>query len=171
MNNIAWLVCKSPMFPMFGDGRYRVQPVFVDDVGRIAVESAESPSNLTVDASGPEIFAFEGFVRLIMEAVNPSMKIIRLPPIVGLTIDKLIGWKMKDVILTRDELQGLMDELLTSAQTPNGTMKFSEWLTANKKTVGNEYTSELCAAFLLIGRQRQCLGLIELARCGLELSR
>ncbi len=82
-----------------------------------------------------------------MEAVNPSMKIVRLPPAVGLTIGKLIGWKMKDVVLTREELQGLMDELLISAQTPNGTTKFSEWLTANKKTVGNEYTSELARHF------------------------
>jgi NADH dehydrogenase len=147
VNNIAWLVRKSPIFTMFGDGRYRIQPVFVDDVARIAIESAELPGNPTVDAIGPETFAFEGLVRLIMEAVNPSMKIIRLPPIVGLTIGKLIGWKMKDVILTRDELQGLMDELLISTQAPNGTTKFSEWITANRKTIGNEYTSEVARHF------------------------
>ena len=50
---------------------------------------------------------------------------------------------MKDVVLTRDELIGLMAEKLTSSQKPNGPTHFSDWLKENKKQVGTAYTSEL----------------------------
>ena len=49
--------------------------------------------------------------------------------------------------LTRNELQGLMDEMLTSAQAPNGVTKISEWLEKNKKAVGRSYSSEIARHF------------------------
>jgi uncharacterized protein YbjT (DUF2867 family) len=147
VNNIAWLVRKFPVFPMFGSGRYRVQPVFVEDLARIAVDCSQQSGNQTLDAIGPQAFTFEEFVNLIIDAIKPSMKIVHVPPAVGLAIGKLIGRAVHDVILTRDELQGLMDELLTSSQSPNGTTRFSEWLEANCETVGKHYTSEIARHF------------------------
>ncbi len=43
VNNIAWLIRKVPVFPIFGSGKYRVQPVFVGDLASIAVESGKCP--------------------------------------------------------------------------------------------------------------------------------
>ncbi|MDP7226335.1 MAG: NAD-dependent epimerase/dehydratase family protein [SAR202 cluster bacterium] len=36
-NNIAWLLRRFPVHPIFGSGRYRVQAIFVDDLARLAV--------------------------------------------------------------------------------------------------------------------------------------
>jgi NADH dehydrogenase len=55
----------------------------------------------------------------------------------------LIGLWVRDVVLTRDELRGLMAEKLTSGQVPNGKTLFSTWLQAHKAVVGQAYTSEL----------------------------
>lgn len=52
-----------------------------------------------------------------------------------------------DVVLTPDELRGLMDEFLTSLQPPNGTTSFAAWLAANRDEVGTAYTSELARHF------------------------
>jgi uncharacterized protein YbjT (DUF2867 family) len=143
VNNIGWLMRKFPVFPIFGSGGYKVQPVFVEDLARIAVEAARDPGNLTLDAIGPETFTFEDLVRLIAARIKPGLRLVHIPPSLGILLGKLIGLGLGDVILTRDELQGLMDELLTSKQAPNGTMYFSDWLESHGDQLGSVYSSEI----------------------------
>lgn len=143
VNNIAWLIRKFPMFPIFGDGSYRVQPVYVGDLAEIAVESAHQSHSFAVDAIGPEEFTFEDFVRLISTEISRQVRFLKVSPAVGIFAGKMIGYYLRDVILTRDELEGLMMNLLTSKQSPNGSTKFSEWLAENRETIGTKYSSEL----------------------------
>jgi hypothetical protein len=58
-------------------------------------------------------------------------------------LGKIIGLFLRDVVLTADELRGLMANKLTSSQMPNGSTRFSEWLKSNVETIGDVYTSEL----------------------------
>jgi hypothetical protein len=48
-----------------------------------------------------------------------------------------------DIIITRDELKALTDELLHVDSPPVGTTKFSEWLHQNAYSLGRAYHSEL----------------------------
>jgi uncharacterized protein YbjT (DUF2867 family) len=153
VNNIAWLIRKFPIFPIFGNGLYRLQPVFVEDLAAIAVESAQVGETANRDAIGPEGFTFQDFVRLIALKIKPAVKLVHVPPAMGIALGQLIGLAVRDVILTHDELQGLMDNLLTSAQAPNGKTRFSEWLELNKYQVGKAYTSELGRHFKWSGRK------------------
>lgn len=143
VNNIAWLIRKFPLFPIFGNGLYRVQPVFVEDLAAIAVESARAAGSTAVDAIGPEAFTFQDFVRLIASKLKPQVKLLHMPPAVGVALGQFIGLAVRDVILTRDELAGLMDNLLTSEQAPNGATRFTDWLDSNKHLLGAKYSSEL----------------------------
>lgn len=143
VNNIAWLIRKFPMFPIFGDGSYRVQPVYVGDLAEIAIESAHQSHSFAVDAIGPEEYTFEDFVRLISTEISRQVRFLKVSPAVGIFAGKMIGYYLRDVILTRDELEGLMMNLLTSKQSPNGSTKFSEWLAENRETIGTKYSSEL----------------------------
>jgi NADH dehydrogenase len=143
VNNIGWLIRKFPVFPIFGSGQYKVQPVFVEDLARIAVASAGEPGNVTLDAIGPETFTFEGFVKLIAARIKPGVRLVQIPPSLGILLGRIIGVALGDIILTRDELKGLMDELLTSSQVPNGTTRFSDWLESNSHGLGSTYSSEI----------------------------
>jgi uncharacterized protein YbjT (DUF2867 family) len=143
VNNIAWLIRKSPVFPIFGSGRYRVQPVFVEDLAEIAVRQSTSMPGTTVDAIGPETFTFQELVMLIAEKIGKNPKVVRVPPFLGIFCGRILGMFLRDVLLTRNELKGLMDEMLTSGQAPNGATKFSYWLEKNKSTVGGCYSSEV----------------------------
>jgi len=143
VNNIAWLIRKFPVFPIFGSGQYKVQPVFVEDLARIAVASAGEPGNITLDAIGPETFSFEGLVKLITAKIKPGARLVHIPPSLGIWLGKIIGLALGDVILTRDELRGLMDELLTSEQASNGTTRFSDWLESDGNELGSAYSSEI----------------------------
>jgi uncharacterized protein YbjT (DUF2867 family) len=147
VNNIAWLIRTSPMFPIFGTGRYRVQPIFVEDLAEIAVRQSTSAPGTTVDAIGPETFTFEELVKLIAEKVGKRPRIVNVPPALGILGGQILGLFLRDVLLTRDELRGLMDDMLTSAQEPNGATRFSNWLKANKATIGTSYSSEVARHF------------------------
>ena len=54
---------------------------------------------------------------------------------------------MRDVVLTRDEVDGLMDGLLTSDAAPTGTTALSSWLEDNAHGLGRRYASELSRHF------------------------
>jgi NADH dehydrogenase len=47
------------------------------------------------------------------------------------------------VVLTRQELEGLMEELLVSHEKPRGTRRLDNWLLTNADTLGRNYASEL----------------------------
>lgn len=143
VNNIAWLIRKFPIFPIFGDGRYRVQPVYVADLASIAIDSARHTTNTNIDAVGPEDYTFEDFVRLVAQALSRNVIFTRTPARLGIFLGKVIGLALQDVILTKAELDGLMMNMLTSDQEPNGKTKFSAWLRENKHSIGRTYSSEL----------------------------
>lgn len=147
VNNIAWLIRTFPAFPIFGSGNYRVQPVFVEDLARIAISSASQATSAPIDAIGPESFTFKEMVQLIASKIKPTVKLIHVPPGFGIALGNFIGFVLRDRLLTRDELKGLMDELLTSRQNPNGATRLSDWIDSNKATVGKRYSSELARHF------------------------
>ncbi|NIQ96591.1 MAG: hypothetical protein GWN87_22160 [Desulfuromonadales bacterium] len=54
-----------------------------------------------------------------------------------------MGKLVDDVILTRDEIEGLMAELLYVDDEPAGTTRLSRWVEENAETLGRHYESEL----------------------------
>ncbi len=143
INNIAWLLRKLPVFALPGRGGYRLQPVSVEDVARLAVEAGQQEGNVVMDAVGPETFAFADLVRLIARAVGSRARVISAPPWMARGVAAGLGWLMGDVMLTRDELAGLTANLLVSGGAPTGTVRFGEWLAENAAELGRTYRSEL----------------------------
>ena len=67
---------------------------------------------------------------------------MRTPPSVGFGLTRLVGLLLRDVVLTSDEIVGLMAGLLTSSGTPTGTTGLRTWLTGKADGVGHRYVSE-----------------------------
>jgi NADH dehydrogenase len=143
INNIAWLLRRFPVFGIPGLGHYRLQPVAAEDVAEIAVWSAAQPSGLTVDAAGPEIFTYLELIDQIVIAVQRRPRFVYLPPSLMVLGSRLIGTLVHDVLLTGEELEGLMTELLVSAERPRGEKRLDDWLLMTADTLGKTYASEL----------------------------
>jgi NADH dehydrogenase len=143
VNNIAWLIRRFPLFPIAGDGTYRLQPIYVGDLAAIAFERALEATSSTIDAIGPETYTYRAFVAHIASTLDRRSRLFYVPPRVAIWLGRLAGLWVRDVILTSNELKGLMGEYLTSDQAPNGPTRFSDWLKANRETIGSGYTSEL----------------------------
>jgi uncharacterized protein YbjT (DUF2867 family) len=149
INNMAWTLRRLPMFGVPGDGRYRVQPVYVGDVADVCFALAASETNQTIDACGPEIFEFNDLVRTVGRAIGAQRRLLHLPPAAVLATTRVMGFGVRDVVLTRDEIRELMAGLLTSTEQPNCSTRFSDWLAANAAEVGRRYQSELGRNFRL----------------------
>ena len=147
VNNIAWLLRIFPIFPIPGDGEYHLQPIFAGDLADIAVSQGISAANNECDAIGPEIFTYRDFVARIAAAIGRKVIFVRVPPNLSIFLGKTIAAFKNDVLLTGDELRGLMDENLTSPENPNGLTLFTVWLAEHQKTIGNSYSSELARHF------------------------
>ena len=143
INNIAWFLRKFPFFAVPGDGKYLVQPVHVEGVTEVAVNSAESSDNTIQDCVGPETYTYGQLIRLIAVSIGAKTKIANLPPALTLFFSRLAGYLVRDVVLTRAEIDGLMAGLLVSDGPPNGRTSFSRWLEENCETLGRRYVSEM----------------------------
>ncbi len=143
VNNIAWFLRRVPVFPIIGSGSYRVRPVLVEDLAEIAVSAAQQSDDLAVDAVGPETMTFEELVRLISASVGSRARILHPNPGLALLFSRLTGYLVRDVVLTRDEIDGLMQELLVTQGPATGQTRLSEWLVHDAGTLGAGYSSEL----------------------------
>lgn len=143
VNNIAWTLRHLPVFGVFGDGAYRLQPIFVDDLAALAVAQGKSRANCVVNAIGPETFTYRELVRTIGEIIGARRPIIGVPPWFGYVVGSFISRMQGDVFITREEIAGLMRDLLYVDAPPAGQTKLTDWARAHAATLGVKYASEL----------------------------
>jgi hypothetical protein len=100
-----------------------------------------------LDAAAPDRWTYEGFVRLIADAVGSRARIWHSSRRVALAAAGMAGLFLRDVVVTRDELAALEAGLLVSHDEPLGSERFGPWLSASAKQLGRRYTSELARNF------------------------
>jgi len=143
INNIAWTLRHLPVFGVFGDGSYRLQPIYVDDLARLAVEQGQAQTNRIIDAIGPETFTYRELVHSIGRIIGKKRLIISVSPELGYWAGWLIGKLLGDVLITRDEISGLMQNLLVTSSPASGETPLTEWAEAHASALGSHYASEL----------------------------
>ena len=143
INNIAWMLRRFPLFGLFGDGSYKLQPIYVDDLAALAVACGAEENNNLVDAIGPETFTYRQLVNTVGEIIGCRRLVVALPSVIGWALGWILGKVMRDVTITRAEVEGLMQGLLCVDSVPAGSTKLSDWARANAATLGAQYASEL----------------------------
>jgi NADH dehydrogenase len=116
VNNIAWMLRKFPVFFLFGRGRYRL---------------------------GPETFTYRELVELIASAIGRKRLILPAPPLLGWLAGAVAGKLLGDVVITRDEIKGLTEDLLCTDSPPVGRTCLADWAGAHAADLGARYTAEI----------------------------
>ena len=169
INNIAWFVRHFPVFVVPGNGRYRVRPIYVEDMARLIVDAVDQSGNSVLNAIGPETFTFEELVRLIAQQLGNSVRLVHLPMTLAYLSTLVSGWFVGDTILTWEEYQGLMGDLLAPAGISSGQTRLSQWLADNRERVGTRYASEVARHYKL--NPKGSINLVsEAPKCGLTRS-
>lgn len=143
VNNIAWVLRRLPIFGVFGDGSYKLQPMHVDDMASLAIAHGDMKGDTEADAVGPETFTYRELVGRIADIIGVSRAIIGVPPWMGLAVSKLVNPFVGDVVITREEIVGLMENLLISDGAPTGATRLTEWARDNRESLGRRYASEV----------------------------
>jgi NADH dehydrogenase len=143
INNIAYLLRRLPVFGIPGSGTYRLRPVAVEDVADICVEAGRGSEDQVIDAVGPETFAFEELVRLIATTIGARARIVHVPPTAVAVTGRVLGLLVNDVVVTKDELDGLMAGLVVTGGPTTGQRRLSTWLADHADVVGRRYASEV----------------------------
>ena len=71
---------RLPVFPMFGDGRTRVQPAYVEDVGEASarVLQMQSPHQI-YELAGPRIYTYRALLRALAAAAGNRPLLLPVP--------------------------------------------------------------------------------------------
>lgn len=143
INNIAWTLRHFPLFGVFGDGNYAIQPVHVADLAQLAVEQGESRENRVINAIGPERFTFRSLATEIGRIIGKERPVVSMPPRLAYAATRAIGWVMGDIFLTWEEVLGLMAGTLAVDTPPTAPTRLTDWAKKHAATLGLHYTSEL----------------------------
>lgn len=143
VNNIAWAIRRFPVMGVFGKGDYKLQPIHVDDLAALAVAQGKERDNRIIDAIGPETFTYRELVKTVAAIIGRKRRVVSVPPVIGFLMGWLVGKWVGDVMITRDEIKGLMGGLLAVDSPPAGATRLTEWAKAHADTLGRRYASEL----------------------------
>jgi uncharacterized protein YbjT (DUF2867 family) len=145
VNNIAWLLRHFPFVGVFGNGQYKLQPIFVDDLAALAVDQALRTDNTIVQAIGPETFTYRQLLHAIGAIIGKRRPILSVPPGLAYALGRLTGLLVRDVVITRDEIRGLLENrLFVDAPAPaQAVTRLTDWATANRHWLGIRYAGEL----------------------------
>jgi uncharacterized protein YbjT (DUF2867 family) len=143
INNIAWMLRHLPVVPLFGDGSYRVQPIYVEDLAALAVEQGQFRENAVIQAIGPETFTYRELMQTIGRLIGHPRPLVGLPNWFAYLGSKMVGWLMGDVVVTWDEVKGLTAGLLAVDAAPAGTTRLTDWIREHAAELGAKYASEL----------------------------
>jgi uncharacterized protein YbjT (DUF2867 family) len=143
INNIAWLLRRLPVFAVGGTGGYRIRPVHVDDLARLCLAAGSATQTYTLDAVGPERPSFYDLVCFIKDAVGSRSRETRVPGALIPLAARVLGWALRDTLLTGDEYRAMADGLADTDGPPTGQVALTRWITQHKETLGRRYANEI----------------------------
>src|SRR5213594_1237447 len=104
----------SPVVPVFGDGRFPTQPVWIEDVALAFALAVERPDLVgTFELGGPDVLTFEEFVRAIGRASGHPRPLIHVPLGVVRLAARLSNPLGRAAPITGDQLRMLVEGTAT----------------------------------------------------------
>ena len=167
VNNLAWTLRRLPVCVVFGNGRYRVRPTFVDDVAAVLVAEGGKSGNSDLYALGPEELSYRDFMKEIAGAVGVRRPVIGMPVWLAYPGVWLLGKMLGEPLTTPEEIAALTGGLLSAdvgADSPSGSANaggepgstntpgladpaltstsLTAWMRQNADSLGKSYISE-----------------------------
>jgi len=116
IRTLARLHRWSPVVPVFGDGRFPTQPVWVEDVALAFALSVEQPSLSGVfELGGPQVLTYEEFLLAIGRAAGHPRPLVHMPLALARAAAGAFDLLGAAAPLTSDQLQMLVEGSATPA--------------------------------------------------------
>jgi NADH dehydrogenase len=81
LTTILKLLERLPIYPMFGNGQMRLQPVYVEDVGQAIAKLLQRAQTRPImfGCGGPRVYSYEEFLRTVASAAGIKPILIPVP--------------------------------------------------------------------------------------------
>lgn len=113
------LLRRLPIYPIFGRGLTRLQPVYVEDVAEAVariMQQAETPS-MAFELGGPCVYSYKEFLRVVALRAGLAPLLIPTPFVVW----HVLAWASKmlpDPPLTRNQVELMQIDTMASSEMP-----------------------------------------------------
>ncbi len=93
LNRILGFGRFLPFIPTFGNGKQAMQPVFIDDVGRVTADCALKPeaANQLFELGGPDVMTMDEVFKAALAAMGRRRPILHQPVMAGKLIGRVAG--------------------------------------------------------------------------------
>jgi uncharacterized protein YbjT (DUF2867 family) len=116
---ILKLLNRLPVFPMFGNGQMRLQPVYVEDVGQAIAKimQGEQTSQTMFECGGPRVYSYEELLRVVASAAG--IKPILFPvPLAAWGVLARISELLPSPPITRNQVELMRIDSVSMPELP-----------------------------------------------------
>ena len=119
LTTILKLLRRLPIYPMFGRGRTRLQPTYVEDVAEAVarvMRRAETPS-MIFEFGGPRVYSYEQFLRAVAHQAGLAPLLIPIP----FAVWHALAWASEILPgppLTRNQVELMQIDTVSSPEMP-----------------------------------------------------
>ena len=119
LTTILKLLRQLPIYPMFGRGRTRLQPVYVEDVAEAVarvMRRVQTPA-IVFEFGGPRVYSYEEFLRAVAHQAGIAPLLIPIP----FAVWHALTWALEILpgpLLTRNQVELMEIDTVSSPQMP-----------------------------------------------------
>src|SRR5712672_3618153 len=119
LTTILKLLRQLPIYPMFGRGRTRLQPAYVEDVAEAVarlMRRAETRS-IIFEFGGPRVYSYEQFLRAVADQAGLSPLLVPIP----FAVWHALAWpseRLPGPPLTRNQVELMQIDTVSSPEMP-----------------------------------------------------
>jgi NADH dehydrogenase len=119
LNTLVQLLRWLPVYPMFGRGETRLQPVNVEDVGEAVARLMQRTGRqaITVECGGPRVYAYEELLRTIARAANVKRVLVPVPFAAWHALAR-VAEMLPGAPITRNQVELMAIDTVASADVP-----------------------------------------------------
>jgi NADH dehydrogenase len=112
------LVRRLPMFPLFGQGLTRLQPVSVEDVAEAIARALTAPKpDRVYELAGPRVYTYRDLIRVIADRVGARPVLVSVPRGAWQTLGFLVEM-MPRPLITRSQVELMAIDNVASPECP-----------------------------------------------------
>jgi NADH dehydrogenase len=118
-NSLARIARLLPVFPLFGDGRTRLQPVYVEDVAAAVARALSLPDagGRTYELGGKHSYSYRALIELVLRQTGIKRPLLPLPFAVWEAQASLLGLLPRAPI-TRDQIALMRNDNVADPALP-----------------------------------------------------
>ena len=115
---IAGMLRRLPVFAMFGHGRTKLQPAYVDDVAEGISRALERPTHdLAYEFAGPHVYSYASLLRIVARQAEAKVLLVPMPFALW-QASALLAEHLPSPPITRNQVELMRVDNVASADAP-----------------------------------------------------